>query len=508
MRARGLFLCFALPLLAGSIQAATNDFFASGRVPHIRIEIAKTNIDSLRRDARKYVPATFRDGETVYTNVAVRLKGAAGSFRPIDDRPALTLNFDKYSKGQQFHGLEKMHLNNSVQDPAYMTELICGELFLAAGVPAARATHARVEINGRDLGLYVLKEGFDKTFLKRHFKNPTGNLYDGGFLREISEPLEVDSGKENGHADLKALARACQETDSATRLAALDAVLDVDRFLTFAALEVITWHWDGYVMKHNNYRVYHDVDTGKIVFFPHGMDQMFWEPNGTIFPNFDSLVGRTLMGTPEGRRRYREKVGTLLTNIYDIARITNRIHEVHARLRPIVGRKLDGPIADLRNRIVARAGSIAQQLAIPEPKPLVFDANGEAVITGWSSKVETGRAQFANEEDALKIKVLQKGQTIASWRAKVLLEPGAYRLQARAQSIDLAGLNDSKGQGAGVRISGTQQPRGNKVLGTSPSKEITFDFAAPGGEVELICEIRATRGEAAFERSSLVLRRK
>jgi spore coat protein H len=242
-------------LLVAAWPCIGADFFESGRVPHIRIEIAKTNMDSLRRDARKYVPATFRDGDTAYTNVAIRLKGAAGSFRPVDDRPALTLNFDKYVDGQSFHGLEKMHLNNSVQDPSYMTELICGELFVAAGIPAARTAHARVELNGRDLGLYVLKEGFDKKFLKRHFEDPNGNLYDGGFLREITEPLEMDSGKDNSHADLKALAQAAQESDPSARLAALKKVLDVDRFLTYMAVEVITWDWDGYPMKHNNYRV-------------------------------------------------------------------------------------------------------------------------------------------------------------------------------------------------------------------------------------------------------------
>src|SRR5688572_23176098 len=290
-----------LILLASALVCGASDFFASGRVPHIRIDIAKTNMDSLRRDARKYVPATFRDGDTVYTNVAVRLKGAAGSFRPVDDRPALTLNFDKYTPGQKFHGLEKMHLNNSVQDPSYMTELLCGELFVAAGVPAARTSHARLEFNGRDLGLYVLKEGFDKTFLKRHFKNPNGNLYDGGFLREITEPLEMDSGEGKDHADLKALARAAQEPDASARMAALEKVLDVERFLAFMAMETITWDWDGYPMKHNNYRVYSEPAPGKIVFMPHGMDQMFWETNGAIFPNFEGLVARALMGTQEGR---------------------------------------------------------------------------------------------------------------------------------------------------------------------------------------------------------------
>ena len=76
-------------------------------------------------------------------------------------------------------------------------------------------------------------------------------------------------------ADLKALVDACQEGDMAKRKVRLDKLLDVNRFIDFAAFEVMTWHWDGYCMKANNYRVYHDPSTDKIVFFPHGMDQMF-----------------------------------------------------------------------------------------------------------------------------------------------------------------------------------------------------------------------------------------
>ena len=73
-----------------------------------------------------------------YKEVQIHLKGGAGSFRPFDDRPALTLNFDKNVAKQRFHGIDKMHLNNSVQDPWWMTEIICGDLFLAAGVPTAQ----------------------------------------------------------------------------------------------------------------------------------------------------------------------------------------------------------------------------------------------------------------------------------------------------------------------------------------------------------------------------------
>src|SRR5262245_37973175 len=107
---RFLLFLAAIDVVCAAPSDPSSEFFKSSRVPHIRIEIANTNLDSLRKDARRYVPATLRDGNTVYTDVAVRLKGAAGSFRPIDDRPALTLNFDKYTPDQKYHGLEKMHL--------------------------------------------------------------------------------------------------------------------------------------------------------------------------------------------------------------------------------------------------------------------------------------------------------------------------------------------------------------------------------------------------------------
>lgn len=73
---------------------------------------------------------------------------------------------------------------------------MCGELFRAAGVPATRACLALVELNGRKLGLYVLKEGFTKEFLGLFFQETGGNLYDGGFLRDIDQDLELDNAEE------------------------------------------------------------------------------------------------------------------------------------------------------------------------------------------------------------------------------------------------------------------------------------------------------------------------
>lgn len=67
---------------------------------------------------RPEVRVTVREGGETYTDVALHPKGAAGSFRAFDDKPAMTLNFSKHKKGRTFHGYAKISLNNSVQDRA------------------------------------------------------------------------------------------------------------------------------------------------------------------------------------------------------------------------------------------------------------------------------------------------------------------------------------------------------------------------------------------------------
>src|SRR5438046_2663916 len=128
-------------------------------------------------------------------------------YHPVDGKPSLTLSFDKFVPGQRFHGLSKIHLNNSVEDPSYLHECLGAELFGAAGVPAPRVAHALVELNGRKLGLYLLKEGFTQEFLGQYFHRTDGNLYENDPSREEPGRMRRDSGRgPDDRADLKILA--------------------------------------------------------------------------------------------------------------------------------------------------------------------------------------------------------------------------------------------------------------------------------------------------------------
>jgi spore coat protein CotH len=88
---------------------------------------------------RPEADATVVEGGREYLNVTVRLKGAS-SFQPISARPSFTLHFDKRVANQRFHGLAKVSLNNSAQDPTRLHEALSRDVFAAAGVPVPRAT--------------------------------------------------------------------------------------------------------------------------------------------------------------------------------------------------------------------------------------------------------------------------------------------------------------------------------------------------------------------------------
>src|SRR4030095_5296012 len=303
-----LLLAVALFFFAGSAPpgrgAAVNrpsemGLFPGEIIPRLEIEVSTEAMAVLRayrqvwgqaRPERVDVKVTVREGSTVFTNVALHLKGSY-TFEPIDEKPSLTLNFDKFVSGQRFHGFDKIHLNNSAQDPSYLCDKLARELFNAAGVPAPRAGHARVSLNGRDLGFYVAVEGYNKRFLKRHFESVKGNLYDGGSGGDITKALKVDTGDApENRSDLLALAVAARDSNAVSRAAQLEKMVDLDRFLTFAALEVLLLHWDGYCLGPNNYRLFHDLSTDRFVFMPHGLDQILGRGmslNTSLAPKWD-----------------------------------------------------------------------------------------------------------------------------------------------------------------------------------------------------------------------------
>jgi spore coat protein H len=518
-------LCLAAPGLPAAAGGAVpgrgeaDALFTNGTLLRLALDIPERGLDSLRRDPRQYVAATLREGNTLYSNVAVHLKGSVGSFRQLDDRPGLTLHFTHLEPGgPRFHGLKKVHLNNAAQDPSRLSELVAGQMFREAGVPAARAAHALLEFNGRKLGLYVIVEAMNTDFLSQYFRNPRGNLYGQSRRCDVSDAIERMEGDEPlTREDLAALAGAVTEKDAARRLELLQRTLDLDRFLSFMALETILCHWDGYTMARHNYRVYHDLDTGRMVFFPHDLDQLMARQNVGLVPRAGGLVALAVLNTDALRARYMQRVSSLATNLFLAPRWTQRVDRAVAALLPglessdaDLARSFTSQAAALKTRIVNRALRLEWPLAILNgtASPLRF-SNDLGCLPKWYAESWRGGTRVERTKDAEGKSSLWISATraaVASWRTQVLLDPGRYRFEGLAHCAGVEILPRRKGGGAALAVSASRQYASGLLKGDAAWQKLSCEFeVAAREEVELACELRAQKGEVWFEESSLQL---
>jgi hypothetical protein len=529
-------------------------YFATGPLPRLHIELNPLDLRRLDANPKTYIRAQVREtapGEPdrFYGDVGLHTKGGFGSLRPVSDKPAITLNFDKFVAGQNFHGLDKLHLNNSVQDASCMRESLGAWVFRESGCPAPRVLAARVWLNGRDLGIFVLKEGFDGPFYKRFFKDRTGDLYDGNFTdvdREMDihlggpRPPPIDPADPNAArarathlaqrqakaaARLRDLADACRIADVKQRNQILDQLLDVDRFLTFLACETMVAHWDGYAVYRNNYRIYHDPGADRLAFLPHGMDQIFQRPDHSLYGN-NALVALALtFDNPAGRQRYLERVARIRRDgAFKTQNITAQLERIAARIQPLFAEMGRDALAHhaaqtglLRQRILDRCQAIDRQLANP-PKPLQFDAAGFATLINWSPTRQDDGGDAAtdtfDDEDGkprLRITCKSPAGGTGSWRTSELLTPGTYTFEARMKTIRVIPqrviATALGGTGACLRISGNR--RATRYNGNNDWQLVscTFTVAEPIKQVTFVCELSAGSGQAIFDPASTRLHR-
>jgi hypothetical protein len=501
------------PPLSSHAVPPGQQLFTDGKVRTFRIQVEEPGLSVLNKNDRSYVRATVSEGTNVFKDVGIHLKGM-GSFRPFNEKPSFSVKFDRFAPDQKYQGLSKFMLNNASQDPTYLAELIATQMYRDAGLPAARVTHAFVEVNGRPLGLYVLIEAMNKDFLKQYFRNAKGNLYEA-YLQDIDQKLDIDGGTDSSQSDRTNLLAVTKIENSIERWNSLQSVLAVDEYLSHLALEMFASHTDGYAMNRNNYRLYHDPVTGRFYFLAHGLDWAYANTTVSIDPPKNSIVTRAVLQTPQGRKLYRERVRQLYTNVFRVDIMTNRVNAAVANLKaaarnPNEAKEFENYGGEMRNRIVARARNIADQLAKPEPQPMRFDGSGIALLTGWRPKKDKGEPvqDQLKFEDRLTLHIrAEKGDVVASWRANVLLEEGRYRLQGLARTAQVVVLTNvvERGNGAGLRVSGSK--RAQQIIGDAPWTQLEHEFEVMvGGEdKELVCELRARQGEVWFDLASLRL---
>ena len=375
-----------------SLSEQSAELFDHTVVHTVEMEISQQDLDRLELLTDDRVPADLNvDGATV-RRVGVRLKQGVSQFQGMDDKPGFSIETDEFVDGQILFDVERFTLGNALWDHSFVDEHWVYELYGAAGIPAARTALARVTLNGETLGLYVMRETFDERWLEQYFEDPSGTLYEheGGPLDTV---LEMRTNKRRDDtSDLDAVIGVVAAASDEEYRDAIEELVDVDELLTYWAIEAMAAHWDGYVYDitapgrvppparpagnswPNNFYIYHDPQTDKFVFIPHGADLALGlgpGPNTTVDPSTPvllapkarSTIATRLWEDPMFRDELEDRMRWVLDEVWDVPGLTERadVFAELVRADGLVGTRESVSMAEFEEALAARKDFLLQR---------------------------------------------------------------------------------------------------------------------------------------------------
>lgn len=126
-----------------------------------------------------YTADVVIDGES-YKNVGIRAKGntSLSTVASLDsERYSFKIEFDHYDGNVSYHGLDKLSLNNLIQDSTMMKDYLTYTMMNEFGVRSSLCSYVFITVNGEDWGLYLAVEGVEESFLERNYGSDYGELY-------------------------------------------------------------------------------------------------------------------------------------------------------------------------------------------------------------------------------------------------------------------------------------------------------------------------------------------
>lgn len=126
-----------------------------------------------------YMASVVIDGES-YKNIGLRAKGNTSLSMVSSlgsERYSFKIEFDHYDSTRTYHGLDKLSLNNLIQDSTMMKDYLTYTMMNGFGVNSSLCSYVYITVNGEDWGLYLAVEGVEESFLERNYGSDYGELY-------------------------------------------------------------------------------------------------------------------------------------------------------------------------------------------------------------------------------------------------------------------------------------------------------------------------------------------
>ena len=294
-----------VPLDAGA--QSSGELFDRDTVHEIRLFINTRDLEQLRTKFREdiYYVVDFQWRNIRVRNAGVRSRGGV-SRNPL--KPALRIDFNRYTTGQRFLGLKSLVLDNLWQHGSFVAESTAMAFFDRAGQPAPRESFCRLYINNAYHGVYAIVESVDNDFLARTIAENAGYL----FSYQLQEPFYADDlGDDLAeykrrfqpqnhelesdailYAPIRDLFREVNHPDDGVWRDRVEQYVDLRQFVTHVAIENFLAEDDGILGTYsmNNFYLYRHAGTSRHRLIVWDKDSTFAFPEFPLFRNAEQNV--------------------------------------------------------------------------------------------------------------------------------------------------------------------------------------------------------------------------
>lgn len=377
----------AVALLCGGPALAGDPIFDPAVLHETRVVMDPDDWQALRdnfRENQYYAANLSIDGQVV-EQVGLRSRGK-GSRDAI--KPGLRLDFNRYGRGRNFHGMTSLVLDNEIQDTSVLREFLAYQVFEAMAIPAPQAAFTRVTVNDQYWGVYLLTEEIRKPFLAARLGQDDGNLfkyewngnYDFAWRGEDPKeyiPLPFEPHTHEADLDPAGLIdfiRTFNEAPDETFLQDVSSHIDPKQVLTYLAVEDALAESDGFAGDDgmNNYYLYQYAGTSRFLILPWDKDTALQRPDWPIFRKSDeNVLLRRLLERPALQQVYVDAVLRTAHDFVNPRWLTPKLEAAYRLIRNAVLADAKKPYSNddfelsvegLRGIIAAREADVTSQL--------------------------------------------------------------------------------------------------------------------------------------------------
>jgi spore coat protein CotH len=280
-------------------QAMLNDpaaaLFDDTKIHTVEITLDPANTQKLEQTAamEMWVQGEVTIDGMKVAPIGVRYKGNYTLTFCVQNRcrKSYKLDFAEFKKDNRFLGLKRLNLHVMFNDETYMRDSLAYGVQRDFGVPASRTAHAKVTVNGKPMGLYIMVEAVDGQFARTRFADGKGNVYKEEWPSSTTASPWMKALRTN-RDDMPSVDRAVRFSNELKGAndgnfeQIVSKWIDVDTLAKTIALDRALQNWDGPIdawwcfggkCKNHNFYWYEEAGRDRLWL-------LLWDMNDTFKP--------------------------------------------------------------------------------------------------------------------------------------------------------------------------------------------------------------------------------